>query len=411
MNLFRRLVQEKRWTYEAFCLHFGRAAAEAAEIERDPRIASVAVSHRTFGRWMAGDIKGLPSAEACLVLEHLLGRRAEDLFSVGAEPSALARLDPVADFDPTAADLTGSSSVDPALVPHWTGMLQILATAHNAFGPSQIHQSAVREMSVIRRFRENSSGKLAIALLAVEARWAEFASWTAENTSGGPDATFWLDHSLLLARHAEDTQMVSYVLMRQAQRAVERREVGRALSLAGLAWQSASDSPRDRALCAVRQAQAHALAGDARGSRLAIAEAAKLVDVADTSEGEDDPSTIGRHCVSAYVQAHEASCQILLGEYALAATTLEQVLGVWPTDFRQDELLARAWLAISYMKTGRLAEAGALGSEVLGANSTVGSSRVHRGLRQLAQLAGQTDRRPPEVRAFQASLALIPPRM
>ncbi|MFD9591679.1 hypothetical protein ACFWA9_02840 [Kitasatospora sp. NPDC059973] len=411
MNEFRRRVKAKRWTYEAFALHFGRAAVETAELKQDHRIAAVSVSHRTFTRWMAGDMKGLPNPETCLVLEHLLELPAEDLFRVSPQPLAFAPPAPSAEMAAETPDPAEARFVDPALVPHWTGMLQILATTHNALGPSQLHQSAVREMSVIRQFRKQTSGRLAVALLAVESRWSEFASWTAENTPNGPDAGFWLDRSLQLAQDAEDTQLVSYVRMRQAQRAVERHEVADALSLAGQAWQSAGDNPRDRALCAVRQAQAHALAGDGRGSRSAIAEATKLVDLADMTEGLDDPSTIGRHCVSAYVQAHEASCQMLLGEYALAASALEQVLGAWPAAFRQDELLSQVWLAVSYFKTGRLAEAGSLGSEVLSANAAVGSSRVHRGLRQLALLAGRADQQQPELRTFRSSLALIPPRM
>ncbi|SEM76648.1 hypothetical protein [Streptacidiphilus jiangxiensis] len=405
MNEFRRRVKAKRWTYEAFALHFGRAAEETAELKRDHRIASVSVSHRSFTRWMAGDMKGLPGAETCLVLEHLLGLPAEELFRNNTQPAVIA---PAAEPAAQVADPAGARFVDPALVPHWTGMLQILATTHNAFGPSQLHQSAVHEMSVIGRFRELAGGRLAAGLLAVEARWAEFASWTAENTMDGPDAGYWLDRALQLAQEAGDTQLESYIKMRQAQRAVERHEVDSALSLAGQAWRSAGDNPRDRALCAVRQAQAHALAGDGRGSRSAIAEATKLVDLADMTEGLDDPSTIGRHCVAAYVQAHEASCQMLLGEYALAVSTLQPMLGTWPTGFRQDELLAQVWLAVSYLKTGRLAEAGALGSEVLTANATVSSSRVHRGLRQLGLLAGQADQQQPELRTFRSSLALIP---
>ncbi|MGV9266700.1 tetratricopeptide repeat protein [Kitasatospora sp. NPDC003701] len=411
MNEFRRRVKARRWTYEAFALHFGRAAVETAELKQDHRIAAVSVSHRSFTRWMASDLKGLPNSETCLVLEHLLGLPAEDLFGAIPQPAATASVALPTEVAAQMPEPVGARFVDPSLVPHWTGMLQILATTHNAFGPSQLHQTAVHEMSVIGQFRQRTGGQLFAALLAVESRWAEFASWTAENTPNGPDAGFWLDRSLQLAQDAGHTQLVSYVRMRQAQRAVERHEVSDALSLAGQAWQAAGENPRDRALCAVRQAQAHALAGDGRGSRSAIAEAAKLVDLADMTEGLDDPSTIGRHCVSAYVQAHEASCQMLLGEFALAASALEQVLGTWPAGFRQDELLAQVWLAVSYFNTGRLAEAGSLGSEVLSANATVGSSRVHRGLRQLALLAGRADQQQPELRTFRSSLALIPPRM
>ena len=411
MNEFRHRVKAAHWTYETFALHFDRAAREAAKVHRNPRLKYISVSHRSFTRWMTGDIQRGPNPETCLVLEHLLKLPAKELFAFAAPSPASPYPAPAPENIAEAADPTEARFVDPALVPHWTGMLQILATTHNALGPHQLHQSAVREMSVIQQFRKLTRGRLAVDLVAVESRWSEFASWTAENTVNGPDAGYWLDRSLQLAHDAEDRQLISYIRMRQAQRAVERHEVADALSLAGQAWQTAGDNPRDRALCAVRQAQAHALAGDGRGSRLAIEEATRLVDLADLTEGPDEPSTIGRHCVAAYVQAHEASCRMLLGEYALAAPALEQVLGMWPAGFRQDELLSQVWLATSYLKTGRLAQAGSLGSQVLTANAAVGSSRVHRGLRQLAQLAGRVDQNQPEITAFRSSIALIPSRM
>nr|BEK71375.1 hypothetical protein KPHV_86020 [Kitasatospora purpeofusca] len=409
VNLLRYLVQDKKWTYDSFCLHFDRAAETASEKHGDPRLALVTASQRQYTRWLSGELEGLPYPKTCLVLEELFDVPAEQLFAVYRDSST--ELGPMPSLDVTDTSAVGSAPLDPALVPHWLELLQVLSNSHNVFGPGRLHQTALRELAVIKQFRQGASGELAVGLLGVEARWAEFVGWTAESMANSADAPFWLDQSLLLARHADDTQMVSYVLMRQAQRAVERRERNRALALAGQAWQFAGDSPRDRALCAVRQGEAHALAGDGRGVRQAIDQAMKLVDIADLSGLDDDPSTIGRHCVPAYVQAHEANCQLLLGEFGLAARTLESVLEAWPQDFRQDELIARTWLAVSYMKTGRLAEAGALASGVLSANSAVGSDRVHRGLRQLGQMAGRIGAGPQELQTFQASLALVPRRM
>lgn len=52
-----------------------------------------------------------------------------------------------------------------------------------------------------------------------------------------------------------------------------------------------------------------------------------------------------------------------LGQARAATDVLEDVLNGWPVDYRQDEALTltRGWLALSYVATNRLAEAGGLG--------------------------------------------------
>ncbi|MFF2618839.1 hypothetical protein [Kitasatospora sp. NPDC058046] len=296
MTLLRRLVGAERWSYEALCLHFARAARETAAKKANPRIAHVAVSQRTYTRWLAGDLKGLPSREACLVLEYLFTEHvttAEELFQAPVdEPVSSGCLERPVGPNVLIGGVLPPAGVDPALVPHWQGMLQVLSAAHNALGSAQIHQSAVREMPVIRGFRERASGGLAVSLRSVEARWAEFASWTADTMGDPQRAAFWLDQALVLAQYADDPALASYVLMRQAQGAVERGDAAAALSLAGRAWQSAGGSAHDRALCAVRQAEAYALAGDGRGSRRAAAEAVRLVGQAEQIGAADDAGVI-----------------------------------------------------------------------------------------------------------------------
>ncbi|WP_433527923.1 helix-turn-helix domain-containing protein [Micromonospora sp. CA-263727] len=75
-----------------------------------------------------------------------------------------------------------------------------------------------------------AEGETLRELRRVEARWAEFASWTADNLGDARDASYWLRHALSLSHQADDDQMISYVLMRQAQHAVERRDPDSALT-------------------------------------------------------------------------------------------------------------------------------------------------------------------------------------
>jgi len=277
---------------------------------------------------------------------------------------------------------------DPQLVLHWTGMLRVLAASHNLFGPRQIHDAVCRESAVIRRYRHEAVGAVKTGLLAVEARWAEFASWTADNLGDRQAAAFWLDRALALARRAGDRPMAAYALMRQAQQAADRLDGGHAVALAGTASATAALTDRDRALCAIRQAQGHALGRDRAACAAAIKTAYRLVARADNKGVDADPDTIGRHCTRPYVQAHEAYCELRLGRPHDTIRILEESLRMWPADYRQDEGLARAWLALAYATANRPAEAGVEGSRALALTATTWSARTLHTLGQVdARLA------------------------
>ncbi|WP_239063932.1 MULTISPECIES: hypothetical protein [unclassified Streptomyces] len=81
-TLLRQLLQQRHLTtHEAFAAQYERAAARLAELDRDPRLASLQVSPRQFDRWYGGELLTLPRPDACRVLEHMLGRPVSELFS------------------------------------------------------------------------------------------------------------------------------------------------------------------------------------------------------------------------------------------------------------------------------------------------------------------------------------------
>ncbi|MEW2300048.1 hypothetical protein AB0958_08705 [Streptomyces sp. NPDC006655] len=85
-TLFRQLLQQRHLTtHEAFAAQYERAAARLAELDRDPRLASLQVSPRQYDRWYGGELLTLPRPDACRVLEHMLGRPVSELFSTAYE--------------------------------------------------------------------------------------------------------------------------------------------------------------------------------------------------------------------------------------------------------------------------------------------------------------------------------------
>ncbi|WP_425245392.1 tetratricopeptide repeat protein [Streptomyces sp. NEAU-NA10] len=82
ITLLRQLLQQRHLTtHEAFAAQYERAASRLAELDRDPRLASLQVSPRQFDRWYGGELLTLPRPDACRVLEHMLGRPVSELFS------------------------------------------------------------------------------------------------------------------------------------------------------------------------------------------------------------------------------------------------------------------------------------------------------------------------------------------
>ncbi|GAV43942.1 hypothetical protein F3K43_26415 [Streptomyces sp. LBUM 1476] len=94
-TLFRHLLQQRHLTtHDAFATQYGRAAVRLAELDRDPRLASLEVSPRQFDRWYSGELLTLPRPDACRVLEHMLGRPVSELFAAAREMPASLRESP-----------------------------------------------------------------------------------------------------------------------------------------------------------------------------------------------------------------------------------------------------------------------------------------------------------------------------
>jgi hypothetical protein len=199
--------------------------------------------------------------------------------------------------------------------------------------------------------------------------------------------------------------MASYVFMRQAQQAADRLDGSRATTLAKTAA-AAPLTDRDLALCVVRQAQGHALRGDRAACSSALKTAHRLAVRAERIPIDDDPDTIGRHCTRAYIQAHVGYCLLQLGKAGEAARALDAVLDTWPADFRQDEALIRAWLAMSYSLVNRLAESGGQARQTLGIAAATSSARAMRVLGELdAGLAPRSGTA--EVAGFRSAFSLF----
>ncbi|WP_328973438.1 hypothetical protein [Streptomyces sp. NBC_00239] len=167
MTLFRRLVEERGWTtVETFNPHFSRAGRELAKQPDMKRLAAVNVARRTFDRWMAGELKGLPQRDTRMILEHLFQQPATLLFATpdgthqeaAANPrpadrshSAVPVLRPAGAFDDpqaviTQTELLTQSSVDAVVLDHFSAEIQGIVDRYETQGP----QALAGEARVLR---------------------------------------------------------------------------------------------------------------------------------------------------------------------------------------------------------------------------------------------------------------------
>ncbi|MEY9840552.1 hypothetical protein [Streptacidiphilus sp. EB103A] len=77
---FRALVEQRRWSAQAFSAVWRRACQELDETPGAPAVGEVPLSERTFQRWMLGGLGTMPRGDYRCVLEHLFGMSAEELF-------------------------------------------------------------------------------------------------------------------------------------------------------------------------------------------------------------------------------------------------------------------------------------------------------------------------------------------
>ncbi|MFD4634846.1 hypothetical protein ACFVYR_36045 [Streptomyces sp. NPDC058284] len=82
---FRLEVQRRNWTWTAFALQWRNACEDLARQDREPQLAHLPLSKRTFQRWMNGEVAAGPRRTAARVLEHLFGLPVEHLMAAPKE--------------------------------------------------------------------------------------------------------------------------------------------------------------------------------------------------------------------------------------------------------------------------------------------------------------------------------------
>jgi hypothetical protein len=273
---------------------------------------------------------------------------------------------------------TTAREIDPESVSRWVGLLDLLIRHDAMWGPHELVRAVSHEIAMIGEYRQLAHGELRTQLLREESRWSWFASWLAHDAGNARLSECWADRAVRLAREVGHRDMVSWVLTNRSQWAATRDDARQAITLASASDQTRGVSTYLRAICALRGAHGHALAGDAAACERRIADARRLLDRPDTADRE-----LGGHAATApYVLADEARCWQRLRPHK-AIITYEDALRVWPRDSTRGRGIHQAGLALACANADEPERAAFEGLKALDIARSTRSTIIMRRLKQL----------------------------
>ncbi|MER0477294.1 hypothetical protein ABR737_02770 [Streptomyces sp. Edi2] len=438
MTLFRQLVQERGWTtIETFSTHFACTGRELAAQSGNARLADVTVARRTFDRWMAGELKGLPQRDTRTILEHLFQQPVTLLFGtldaggadgtaeaagsspdpqgpLGSEPAQGGILTPSpflpqegADVDRRQLLLAGSSAAALPLLPvpgylggttrphldrmtpdqteavllHLREMWHMLVQSDNLLGPRHALDGVHQNLGVLEELLEYSGPHLRGQALVLASRYAESAAWLHEDcatdAAGTAQAKHWTNQAMAWAVEAGDDVMTAWTLFRRAQQATASGHAAPSISLSRAVQRyDHAITPQMRAAALQQEAHGYALAGDEVACH-------RLIDRAEIfaarPEGAGDGrSGHGDFATPAYLEGQRANCWLLLGRPDRAVPILSTALASLPKIYRRDRGLLHARLATAHARNGDVDEGVDQARQALVVARSGGSTRTLR---------------------------------
>jgi hypothetical protein len=272
-TLFRALVLERGWSlFSTFDVKFALARDVLAAREREPALHRVSVSKRTFERWMAGDVRSLPQAQSCRVLEHMLGRPVAVLFA-----SDLRRLDGTNSHRAGMEDATPGIAGVGAAGLSFAGAMDAFRRADRRLGAAQVYPHVLRYLRAdvapalfdAREEDGRSAFRAAVVL-------TDMAGWMAHDLGRDDIARSHFPRALMFARTVPDASLSANVLAAMSHLALEGDRPGEAADLAASATTMLATGERVPALSArlfAMRARALARGRDRVGACRAMADA------------------------------------------------------------------------------------------------------------------------------------------
>ncbi len=408
MTLFRQLVQERGWTtIQTFGARFTAAARDLAAETGERRLADVAVSRRTFDRWMSGDMKGMPQKDTRRILEHLFqqpiawlfapppeantspatdaqeetprsplwpepdrgGFRAEQLllanegaavdrrrFLLAGGAAALPLRPGGGEAALTRDHHLAEAQVDAVLI-HLREMWHMLVQSDNLLGPRHALHGVHQNLAVLQELLNSTVPPMRDEVLRLAACYAESAAWLHEDCAADQDdvarAAYWTQQAMEWSVEVGDDTLTAWTLFRRAQQATAAGQAAQSISLSRAVQRyDRVLTPQMRAAALQQEAHGYALVGDEITCHRLIDQAISFA--ASPESAGDGRSGHGDFATPAYLEGQRANCWLLLDRPDRAVPLLAASLSELPEIYRRDRGLIHARLATSYARTGEI---------------------------------------------------------
>jgi hypothetical protein len=287
-------------------------------------------------------------------------------------------------------------------VVHLQRLRRALVDCDNLLGPVDVVQTVRDHLRLIQRLRRDTTGADRLALLHVQAEYAEFSGWLYQDSGDHRAAEYWTDRALAWSHAAGTPELVAYVMVRKAQLAGDMRDPTEAVDLAEAARGLAPPRSRLWAMGAVYGAHGHALRGDSTACARAYDTAFAVV----SDPEENSPRRRGGWLDSAYVQAQQAYSWSVLGDHRAAADGFVKAIRTLPPTFKRDRGVYLSRAAVAQAHSGEPELAAVTGIQAVPIAAATRSGRIYKELSVLD--AGLSRwRTVPEVIEFRAALDSI----
>lgn len=291
---------------------------------------------------------------------------------------------------PAVAD---TGSVEPFHV-----MFEQLRKLGQTTSPSLVLPALIAQTHSLRALAQNAKPGQAAELLALTARYAEYAGWMTQEAGDDRAAMWWTDQSVELAEAGGDRRLGAYALVRRAVVDLYRHDARRTIEVAQLARQNAI-TDHIRGWAALHEAQGHALAGDHDASMRTLDLAREHLNAAQPESG---PS-LGSTNLSDPVSMVAGWCLHDLGRARAAGEVLDREVEALPEQALRSRARYGIRRALSHATAGEIEHACALTADALPIVDAVSSATVLNDLRKLSQLLAR-HHRVPAVQALQPAL-------
>ncbi|MEU6290261.1 hypothetical protein [Streptomyces sp. NPDC046988] len=416
MTLFRQLVQERGWTtVETFNTHFCNAGRDLAARSGKSRLADVTVARRTFDRWMAGELRGMPQRDTRLILEHLFQQPVALLFATpdGAEqepdvnaasaslprPSATAHRPPGVFDDPmaviTQTELLTQSGVDAAVLDHFRCEIQGIVDRYETEGPQGLAGEARMLRGALGALLGGRQLLPAVhtELFRLTGRAAGLLAYMAVNAGADPGvAEAYCAQAETFAEHVGDTQLRMWAAGTRSLSLYYQHRYAEADAAAAAGVDLAPHDGQAIRLLVNGRARALARLGDRRGAERAIGRALDL-----SEQQSSLPSGI-TSCISfapyslARTLANEITARLSLDDTGEVLACAEQIDAlIEESDSEWSRALVRLDVAAALLQHQQpeVEQAMALGRSALHAGTTAPITSVWQRANELYEKAGR----------------------